>query len=305
MTIVYRPGQADDSAILTKVWAESFGHVNEQHGFGDGPPSAATANPFYTFASQHAPDGFWVAVDDGQPVGFAISLIHGSLWYLSSLFIRPGHQNRGIGHQLIERALTMAQSAGATNRALVTFAYNPASISLYLRYGMYPREPLYVVSGEAASVSAHLNRQAADLSTQEAVPGTDLIRQLGDLDGHAVGVRRDLTHRYLLSRPDATCYLFWRAEALRGYAYVAKNGRVGPVAVESPTDLEAIMPVALSMAAEQDGAEQVTAVIPGSNELAMDIAREAQLRIVFPFLFMAARPFVGWASYLFHSPGLM
>jgi hypothetical protein len=46
-------------------------------------------------------------------------------------------------------------------------------------------------------------------------------------------------------------------------------------------------------------------MVPGSNEQAMSIALEAQLRIRAPMLFMASVPFTSSASYLFHSPGLM
>jgi len=44
-----------------------------------------------------------------------------------------------------------------TNRALATFAYNPVSISLYARYGIYPREPLYWMESPSQQVKAEVS----------------------------------------------------------------------------------------------------------------------------------------------------
>jgi ribosomal protein S18 acetylase RimI-like enzyme len=306
MTIAFRSGSVADSPGVTAVWAESVSELYRRQGFGHVPVSPHPPNPFFAFAAEHVPDGFWVADEAGQPVGFSISVVHDALWYLGFLFIRPGGQNSGLGRQLIERGLKSASAARATNRALITFAYNPVSISLYLRYGMYPREPLYSVAGPAATVRAHLTAGVGNLLMQQTAPeGGGLSQQLGEIDEQNFGVRRDLIHRFFLSRPDATCWLFHERGELKGYAYTWQNGRVGPVAVRSPADLEPVMRMAMCQAASPDGVEQITAIIPGSNETAMGVALEARLRIVMPLLLMTGRPFAGAASYLYCSPGLM
>jgi GNAT superfamily N-acetyltransferase len=300
----YRPGQRADALALTQVWAESFGELAKRHGF-EGPSPVTAGNPLYEFTAEHAPDGFWVAEEGGQPIGFTISFVHGSCWYLSSLFIRPGHQNQGLGRGLMERALQTEQPAGTTNRALVTFAYNPTSISLYLRYGLYPREPLYAVAGAPAAVRVRLGKGDPTLSSQVLSFNPAAVAQFEGIDEQAVGLRRDLVARYVLTRPDGSCHLFRRDGAVVGYAFVGQNGRVGPVAVASPTDLEAVFRAALGIAAQQESAAQITAIIPGSNEAAVRVALDTDLRIVAPFLFMSARPLAGWGSYLLHSPGVM
>jgi hypothetical protein len=47
------------------------------------------------------------------------------------------------------KTLMQAQRNGATNRALITPAYNITSTGLYLNNGLYPREPLYRMSAPA------------------------------------------------------------------------------------------------------------------------------------------------------------
>ncbi len=88
-------------------------------------------------------DGFWVATVEGKIAGITLSWVRGSLWYLAHLFVSPEHQGLDIGRNLMEKAMRHRKEAPITNRALVTFAYNPVSISLYARHGMYPREPMY------------------------------------------------------------------------------------------------------------------------------------------------------------------
>jgi RimJ/RimL family protein N-acetyltransferase len=43
------------------------------------------------------------------------------------------------GRELLNRTLNHAQKAGATNKALITFAFNKASQGLYIRHGLFRR----------------------------------------------------------------------------------------------------------------------------------------------------------------------
>ncbi len=306
LAIDYRPGNPGDCPTAAAIWADAVGTLYARHGFGDGPPPSPTPpNPFFAFAAEHAPDGFWIAEQDGEPIGFSLSMVHETLWYLGFLFIRPDRQLTGVGRALIARGLGTAAGAATRNRALTTFAYNPVSISLYLRYGMYPREPLYAVAGPAAAVRAQLASDDSNLTMDPAVPDATLLTQLGEIDEANFGVRRDLIHRFFFSRPDGTCWLIRGGGTVQGYAFTWQNGRVGPIAVRASTDLAPVMRMALARTANQEGVDQVTAIIPGSNAPAMGVALEARLRIVMPLLLMTAHPLPGAASYLYYSPGLM
>jgi GNAT superfamily N-acetyltransferase len=48
-------------------------------------------------------------------------------WFLAQLFVKPGVQKKGIGTELLQRTMEHADSAGATERALITFAFNTVS----------------------------------------------------------------------------------------------------------------------------------------------------------------------------------
>src|ERR1700730_7264408 len=77
-------------------------------------------------------------------------------WFLSQLFVRPETQAKGIGQALLSKTLLQAERNGATNRALVTPAYNIASTGLYLNNGLYPREPIYRMTAPAQAVAQNL-----------------------------------------------------------------------------------------------------------------------------------------------------
>ena len=115
---------------------------------GPAPPPIA----FPKFCLAEDPDGLWVAEHGDAIVGFGFSWMTEKFWCLSQLFVRPKTQAKGIGQALLSKTLVQAERSGATNRALITFAYNIASTGLYLNNGLYPREPLYRVAAPAQAV---------------------------------------------------------------------------------------------------------------------------------------------------------
>jgi ribosomal protein S18 acetylase RimI-like enzyme len=70
------------------------------------------------------------------------------------LFIAPRMQGSGIGRELLRRALGHADEAGAKTRALITFTFNTVSQGLYLRHGMFPRLPVYMLNADRKTLPA-------------------------------------------------------------------------------------------------------------------------------------------------------
>jgi GNAT superfamily N-acetyltransferase len=60
----------------------------------------------------------WVFDEGGQILGFSIALDRDpTIW---ALFVHPGHEGRGIGHQLLESAVNWLWSRGAQSIRLST-----------------------------------------------------------------------------------------------------------------------------------------------------------------------------------------
>jgi hypothetical protein len=105
-------------------------------------------------------------------------------------------QAKGIGQALLSKTLIQAGRSGATNRALITFAYNVASTGLYLNNGLYPREPLYRMAVPAQAVAQNLADAGYD--TTPISPWPEPREWMAEIDEALLGLRRDLHHRFLL-----------------------------------------------------------------------------------------------------------
>ena len=143
MSITYRPARAEDLEKAEALVVSSINDLTERHGFG----TIAQVSPplFQSFSLQDDPDGLWVAEEAGEVLGFTLSWVCDDLWFLAQLFVAPAAQKHGIGDELIKRALGHAQMKDAKKKDLITFAFNTASQGLYIRHGLYPRWPLYMM----------------------------------------------------------------------------------------------------------------------------------------------------------------
>jgi GNAT superfamily N-acetyltransferase len=298
MSIVYRPAREDDLAIADRLTVASINDLTERHAFGS--MASPGPHPFQSFSLQDDPGGLWVAEDDGQMLGFAFSWVCDDLWFLAQLFISPDRQNQGIGHALIARTMEQAQKHGAKTKALITFAFNRASQSLYMGHGIFPQVPVYffVVPRDALRLEA-VRLTSVPLSAKAAH-----LRDLDAIDAIALGVSRAKHHRYLMADA-ATKGLLFRADSgdYIGYAYIA-NGHVGPLAVTKREAIGPALAAALAFGAEA-GAARLSAFIPGPCHSALSLAIEARMRITFPMLLMADRDFGDWSRYMPRNPGFM
>src|SRR5262249_45532431 len=227
MPLVFRPARADELQRAEELVVRSINDLTERHGFG---PMATLRPPdFQLFSLKDDPDGLWVAEGDGEIVGFALSWVCGSLWFLAELFVSPGHQGRGVGDELLARTFEHARKAGATNKSLITFTFNVVSQGLYIRHGLLPRLPIYLVSVARDVLTSRL--QGDKLVSTPIQPTASHLKILTQLDVGTLGISREKHHRYLLSDGTMKGILLHDGGDCVGYAYVSSTGHVGPVAV--------------------------------------------------------------------------
>ncbi len=300
MPLVYRPAQAQELARIETLVVASINDLTERHGFG----TMATASPpnFQLFSLKDDPDGLWVAEDGGDIVGFAWSWVCGDLWFLAQLFVDPAQQGRGIGHELLQRTLDHARTSGAVHKALITFTFNRVSQGLYMRHGLFPKMPIYFFGAARERVKAGLPEPRLRCV---AIDGSAAhTNALAEIDTRAVGVARGKHHGYLLNDPATTGVLLYAGSECVGYAYIASNGHVGPVAVMRADVLGDAFTAALKMAA--DGrSENVSAFLPGTSHSALSLAIKLGMHITVPMLLMASPGYGDWTQYLPRNPGFM
>ncbi len=302
MSIDYRPAKEDDAQGISNVFAEAMDDLYMKRGLLETPTNPTPPNPIFSFLIRKTPHAFWVAEDKGRVVGFSDSFVRGSVWFLSWLFISPPYQGRGIGKNLLERTLQSWNGVEITNRATITFSINPTSQSLYMRYGMYAREPLYYVSGPKGVIIDTVQPQTS-LNFDELRSLEDATRTFKRFDEDVLGFSLDWHHEYFF-QSKYKCFLFSRnRDEPVGYAYVRPSGGIGPMAVISEEFTEPVLETALRISASQN-INEVGYYTPGSNVAAIKTALKFRMKFD-PFVFMSTKPFGKWTNYIFHSAALM
>ncbi|HKS88217.1 MAG TPA: GNAT family N-acetyltransferase [Stellaceae bacterium] len=288
-------------AAIDRVVRAAYNALSRKHGFAEIPPGRV--NPFYAFALVDEDQRCWVAEESGAIVGVSIHSMYRPAWFLAYLFVDPTCQAAGVGRQLLARALADG-GRDATIRSLITLAYNPVSIGLYLRHGMLPQEPIYVFEAPAAELRQRLARRPM-VDFEVLAPGPGAEARLAAIEGPLLEMSRESMHRYLLHVPGNVCRLFFRAGGeARGYAYVSPSGRVGPIAAMPPLPFERVLEAALAGAtASSEGG--VSVLLAGTNARALTLAAELGRHISQPLLLVASRRFGDFSRYAFHSAGVM
>jgi GNAT superfamily N-acetyltransferase len=254
--------------------------------------------PAYRHFLRHDAERFWVAEADGGIVAWSSGLLRGDWWFLSSLFVLPEAQGRGIGGRLFELAGTGAP--GGAVRATVTDSLQPISNTLYAHRGLLPREVLIEIGGPP-----RLGLVPPRLGSLEPEPlSTASLPELREIDAAASGLDRSVDHAFLLTASGRRGWLFRRAGRPVAYIMVRPDGWVGPAASVRAADIHAVTSFAVAVLAAE-GAEKVQAGVPAGCESAQRAFWEAGL--VFestPGLLLASRPFGRLDRYVPASYGL-
>jgi GNAT superfamily N-acetyltransferase len=300
MAVVCRLARAEDLELADALVVSSINDLTTRHGFGT--MAAASPPNFQLFSLADDPDGLWVAEDEGRILGFAWSWACGDIWFLAQLFVSPDRQGGSVGNELIKRTLDHAKKSGASNKVLITFAFNAVSQGLYIRRGLFPRFPIYSVSVPREHLIGRLNGPQFECAPLDGDAST--LARLVQADERVLGISREKHHRYLINDIQTRGFNLYDGDDWAGYAYVDARGHVGPVAVLQSSAVATAFRTALRMAAES-GASQVSAFLPGASEAALSTALEYGMRIKFPMLLMSSRDFGSWAQYLPRNPGFM
>ncbi len=305
MDITYRPAKPEDLEEAERVAQQSGNALRVRH--GGRPSSAPPSTAFPEFCLAQDPAGLWVAEDGDAIVGFGFSWMTEKLWFLSQLFVSPEAQAKGIGQALLSKTLMQAERNGAANRALITFAYNIASIGLYLKNGLYPREPLYRMAAPGQAVAQNLadaGYEGTPIAPWPEAGEWPAGEWIGRIDQELLGFRRDLHHQFLLGSSAVRAVRIEHAGRIVGYAYISAGGHVGPLAIAPDADAKAVVTTALRCALE-GGARQVSMLVPGRADIVMQTALALGFRIEVPLVLMAWQPFGNWRNYLPRDPGFL
>ena len=306
-----RPG---DLPACAGVWHAGISEYGVRVGRSPMPPAFGPLLGLLGHLLATDPDGFWVAVandhggsDPGDPsvaeglvVAFVSALRREHVWFLSMLFVEPGHQDRGLGRQLLSQVLAGTDDAA---HATCTDSVQPISNALYSRLGIVPHLPVLELVGRlerpVPGLPGGVRAVPFDLLRTGPTDGPGPLRlaaAIEHLDRTTLGYAHPQDHAFLGTQ-GRTGFLYEGGDGgVLGYGYASEVGRLGPIAVE---DAGLMGPVAGHLLGSVRPAGAFSAWVPGSASAAVTTLLAAGLRLEdYPALVCWDRPFADFERYV-------
>lgn len=243
MPLRLRPMQVEDLPGCTDVFYAALDELYARHARPPVPRNAEPLIRLFAHLLETDPERCHVAEAGSMLVGFGIAHRRDRNWFLSFLFIRPGHQSVGLGRQLALRCLAEGDApqppaegiaAVRAARAVCAESSQPVSLALYASLGMRPRVPIFLVSGKLRSADPMGGAAALEATSFARLAASDqqtLAAAVDGIDLATLGYEHPQDHRFL-AQSGRQGWLFHDPLTRRtvGYGYAQPSGRVGPVA---------------------------------------------------------------------------
>ena len=178
-----------------------------------------------------------------------------------------------------------------------------ASTGLYIRNGLYPREPLYRLVASTVLLADRLVSDSNTVATPLGpMPGEHAW--LDAVEQAVIGFQRQTQHHFMQSTLGLRALRIDARGRPAGYAYISAEGHVGPLLAAPEAD-EVTVVLAAVRAALIGEPKQVSLIVPGRAERILAAVSSLGFRIEESMLMMAAHSFGDWTRYLPNSPGVM
>ncbi len=255
----------------------------------------------YLYLASVAPDGAWIARDEGTPIGIALAHQLETEWYLSDLFVEPSFRGRGLGGRLLAEA---ARDAGDVTRSGFLDPAELSAVAFFARRRVAARTPVLRFAGRIPK-EEQLAALAAGEHRFETQP-LDPVRHrfaLDALDAERRGSARHADHLYFAANASGSAFSI--SGELVGYAYAWPDGRIGPLASFSPSYVVPFFAFAMMALTRTHGASWCSALVPAVNVRVARAAGDAGLKIDGVSLFardsdeMDMSRYVGYHALLF------
>jgi ribosomal protein S18 acetylase RimI-like enzyme len=301
--IAYRRAVAADVPVAAAIIKRALDDLAVKQSQPLSSPEGDPMTPSLRHVLDVSPERFWVAEAAGSMVGFGAGFQRGHICYLAGLFVLPQWQGKGVGHELLRRA--MDDSGGRKILPVVgSSGANVVSNGLYARRDMFPLFPSLNLTGR---VPESLREQRLGTLRPAPVSRAD-FEEIRELDLYVSEIDRTADHAWLLDAVARPGWVLRRDGRLAGYAYLGGDGtsaadQVGPVATRRSGDMAAVLAFALL---ERGVGETVTVQVPAPNLVAQRLLWGAGLRMSGPVgLLGTARPFGHFDRYVFAGNVLM
>jgi len=211
------------------------------------------------------PDGRFLALVDGAPVGMVGAIDYGPFAYIGAMTVLHAWHRRGIGYALMERLL---EWLGARGCAMARLDASVAGQHLYPKLGFVTDEQTHVFKPQQPLSSMRVPKCVSVARAQD-------LATITEFDAPIFGARRANVFQ---------CYFDWLndrvfvardgAGQLSGYLF-AQTRSIGPWVAQRPQDAEALLAAALALAYEAPPVVRV----PSLNLTAMELLQRNGFQI--------------------------
>jgi GNAT superfamily N-acetyltransferase len=224
------------------------------------------------------PDGGLLAEWDGQAAGTVFACVFDDVAWIAMMLVEESLRGRGIGRQLMTRALAFAEERGARS---IRLDATPQGQPLYERLGFRGDFPLVRYAGVCATKPGYSESRASrsgDFLVKKC-PGHEEVSRTQAIiacDRAATGTNRTKLMQRLLDEQPVWCIT--TGDVVSGYATRRPGSRavqIGPCIADAETG-----PVLLAHALQQHAGQPVLLDIPADHREAIQIAEQHGLRPV-------------------------
>ncbi|MDE3169478.1 MAG: GNAT family N-acetyltransferase [Acidobacteriota bacterium] len=113
------------------------------------------ADPSSVLAAEHA----------GKLIGSNFAANWGSFGFFGPLTVHPDYWDRKVGQHLLAPTMEIFRRWGNRHLGLYTFAHSPKHISLYQKFGFWPRDLVAIMAMEVPPAPAYSAAAASDSDT--------------------------------------------------------------------------------------------------------------------------------------------
>lgn len=296
VTLTFRRGRTDDLYDIYCIFEETLADFVKRLGSSTATswhdPEALEKiwqqrRPLFEHLA-HTAAQFWVAEHNGEPVGYARSIMRDGLCELTDFFVRPEAQSLGAGRGLISRTFPVEEA----RRKVIMATTDSRAQKLYMKQGVYPRFLIYYFGRDPEVTTVE-----TDLTLEPITATPETFDLLAKIDHEIIEHRRDEDHAWLLDQREG--YLYYRDSQPVGYGYVGSSN--GPFALLDPADFPAVLAHAESEAARHN--REFGLEVPMVNQAAVSyLLSRGFLLDWFAAVFMSDEPFGKFENYVVTSP---
>src|SRR5690349_14403736 len=133
-----RSATVDDLPALYAIW-----YASEASDHAHSPPRG----PWPWLAHELTTGTLLLAERDSTAIGFAATIARDNITFLSDCFVRADTQSSGVGRRLLQQLIP-----GDDRIFCTVSSSDPRAQALYIRAGMRPRWPNFILAAETSRV---------------------------------------------------------------------------------------------------------------------------------------------------------